>query len=223
LSSDDYDFLLVIYKSTIGDGNNNFGADIIPKGKGTYIERSFNTGSVVIYTRQFQRTSNTQYSVKAGYNNTTTENNAIVPITIYGFKTSVDVDITAYMADLSTDAKNIYLESGENVEDTIAWKKIFPTNFIPTAVNTAVNQTFSELIGAEGIVVFIGQLQAHLYSVADNPKYNASTMTEVAKTNSPYEMTARIQWDMATGKITLTQTVKGTGANLYAVERIIYR
>lgn len=126
LASDDYDFLLV---TAIGANDNNDNiSTIVRKGRDftLFLSSALNNG-ILNVSRKFTYLSDTSYSVDVGYRRTsvdseatTTQNIRCIPVTIYGIKSSVNVDMSALVANVSTSASKCMLSDGEtSVEDAL--------------------------------------------------------------------------------------------------------
>lgn len=126
LASDDYDFLIVLYNPMIGINVYLRATAIISKGAHTILSYTFaNDDSVGCANRWFVYVNDTTYSADVGYgeNSGSTRsqtNGACVPVAIYGIKSSVNVDMSALVANVSTSASKCMLSDGEtSVEDAI--------------------------------------------------------------------------------------------------------
>lgn len=125
LASDDYDFLLV---QGIAASDNNIGISIIVAKGGDFIFSASSpiTNGILLTSRAFTYISDTSYSVDDGIRRTSVDSEATqvqnircVPITIYGFKKNIEFDLTALVADVSTDAsKCVYDNTDSGLEAT---------------------------------------------------------------------------------------------------------
>lgn len=110
LLSDDYDFLMVVYETSL-----NGTTDVNISTKGNSIQLSSSGATAPIY-RIMDYVSVTSYSVGASYYGGTESDIYNVPLVIYGFKK--DVDISSVIASVSTEASKCMMSDGvTNVED----------------------------------------------------------------------------------------------------------
>lgn len=130
LASDDYDFLLVMYRQTSG----RLASMIFPKGINFRLFTSTVGSGATTRERDINYVSDTQLSVQSAYQCVgtsayTTDNSLLVPDAVYGFKKSLD--ITAIVSNVSTDAtKCILSDNVTNVDDAIdgmTWKYLDST------------------------------------------------------------------------------------------------
>lgn len=119
LASDDYDYLLLSY--IYHTDYTIWGlSDIVTKGRGFLLHFSYAGRD---WSRTITRTSNTVLHVDAGQEMDVGNNNACIPVAIYGIKSSVTVDVSGIVANVSTDASKCMLSDGvTNVEDTLSTK-----------------------------------------------------------------------------------------------------
>lgn len=125
LSSDDYEFLLFIFRFSTG-GNYATSTLVVPKGLSAYADYAYpSTAGSRNFARFIGYLSDTSYNISVctystGSTGTTTENANLVPIAIYGFKKKITVTVDAIAKDVSTSASKCMLEDGEtSVEDAI--------------------------------------------------------------------------------------------------------
>ena len=126
LSISDYDFLLVNFAYA---NDNNFQSSIIaPKGHDFTIEMTspLSNGRLLNISRNVTYVSATSLSISDGTRATSydSESSAIqnircIPTVIYGIKTSVTVDVSGVISDVSTDASKCILTNGNNIEKII--------------------------------------------------------------------------------------------------------
>lgn len=118
LASSDYDFLCIFYRS-----DDIYNSTTIPKGHSATLNDSFAISSnLVARVRYLNRSSDTAYAVtdctRVSYGSSTTQNDTVIPIAIYGFKKSVDIN--AIVSSVSTDADKCIMSDGvTNVEQAI--------------------------------------------------------------------------------------------------------
>ena len=120
LNSDDYDFLLVETKYAY-NSSYRVGTLILTKGSSGLIGFGDVFGGISknVY-RTLTRSSNTSYSFTDAHVESTVNNNYLIPLAIYGIKSSVNVDMSALVANVSTDARKCMLSDGEtSVEDAL--------------------------------------------------------------------------------------------------------
>ena len=124
LSSADYDFLLLVSNlySTDATSISVIGA----KGHGLYSEVEWFTQSAVhMRQRALTRISDTQFTFGEGLIDGTTDNASLIPVAIYGIKSSVTVDVSGIVANVSTDASKCVYDNTDsglqatNVQDAI--------------------------------------------------------------------------------------------------------
>lgn len=122
LASSDYDFLLTIYKQY--KGYNTESAVIVEKGKDVFLGLPVSTTvGARTMTRKMGYVSATSYSVEdcsmaTGTTAGTTDNDMCIPVIIYGFKKSVDIN--AIVSSVSTDADKCMMSDGvTSVEQAI--------------------------------------------------------------------------------------------------------
>lgn len=124
LASDDYDFLLIIYRlyTTV----NSYQSVITKKGQGTILDlATLSDYGATTRARAVNYSSDTSLSVmdcsaQQGSNIYATDNHANVPAIIYGFKKSIEFDLTAVIANVSTDASRCMLSNGKSVENALS-------------------------------------------------------------------------------------------------------
>ena len=101
LASDEYDFLLFMYKYGASDTDPYINSEIVKKGSGIIFSKAV-TASSESYTIVRQRTAkyvdNKTYNILACYTQysnaaRTTTNGYLIPIAVYGFKKSIDITI----------------------------------------------------------------------------------------------------------------------------------
>ena len=123
LSSDDYDFLLVFYSyfTTVS----RIFSRIIPKDTTTSIldlTLHANSTTQMNVSRNFTKNSDTSYTfgsaesqnvANGGTVSTTTNNDFVIPVAIYGFKKKITVTVDAIAEDVSTLASKCMLPDGE--------------------------------------------------------------------------------------------------------------
>jgi hypothetical protein len=126
LSSNDYDLLLVLFNSHLDMTIYARSSTIITKGAHSYLSQSFcNTSSIKCTSRFIEFYNQTTYNVDNGYTidsggTISQENKCCVPIAIYGIKSSVTIDVSGIIADVSTDADKCMMSDGvTSVEDAI--------------------------------------------------------------------------------------------------------
>ena len=123
LNSADYDILLFIFG--FSTGNNYTPSTLtVPKGRDAYANFAYpSTAGSRNFARVLTYASDTSYNVGActystGSTGTTTENNNLVPLAIYGIKTSFQFKVNAIATELSTSASHCFLSDNETtVED----------------------------------------------------------------------------------------------------------
>lgn len=119
LASSDYDFLLVETKYKAND-TQIVNSVIIPKGYRALMD----FGDIVAGVsknmyRALVSTSDTSYSFTDAYIESTVNNSYLIPIAIYGIKSSVTVDVSGIVADVSTDAsKCVYDNTNSELQAT---------------------------------------------------------------------------------------------------------
>ena len=96
LSSEDYDYLVWIYRFNTTSNNNLQKSQLVLKGAGVIMDVAWDYGvggsyTVADYHRKVQYTNNTTYSIEdcnIKYNNTqdAQDNNYIIPVAVYGAK-----------------------------------------------------------------------------------------------------------------------------------------
>ena len=96
LSSEDYDYLVWIYRFHTASNNNIQKSQLVLKGAGVVMDIAWDYGvggsyTVADYHRKVQYTNNTTYSIEdciIKYNNTqdAQDNNYIIPVAVYGGK-----------------------------------------------------------------------------------------------------------------------------------------
>lgn len=125
LASDDYDFLLIVYRHSTGF--NGYKSVIEPKNVSTmWLDVSDNSGNGSIsIVRTATKNSDTSYAFASAYYSigtsaSTEDNTFIIPQVIYGIKKSISFDFTAVIANVSTDAAKCMLPDNSSVEDHIA-------------------------------------------------------------------------------------------------------
>lgn len=118
LASSDYDFLCILYRS-----DDIYNSTTIPKGHSATLNDSFAISSnLIARVRYLNRSSDTAYAVtdctRVSYGSSTTQNDTAIPIAIYGFKKSVDIN--AIVSSISTDADKCMMSDGvTSVEQVI--------------------------------------------------------------------------------------------------------
>ena len=132
LSSDDYDFLLILFKYYKSVGK--VFSCIVQKGISTNfgLPISANASNFANVSRSVTFTTYTSLAISScdyqtvangGSVSTTTNNSACIPFAIYGFKKSLD--ITAIVSNVSTDARKCILSDNvTNVDDAINEAKV---------------------------------------------------------------------------------------------------
>ena len=118
LNSADYDLLLWLYAESTSA--RAYLSVITAKGKGAIMceaDTAYN------YFRSATYVSDTSYSISTGYKNQTTDNSMMIPIAVYGIKTSIQFKVNAIASNLSTRADHCFLDDETTtVEDAITWK-----------------------------------------------------------------------------------------------------
>lgn len=124
LASDDYDFLYVV--CTMSTSISREITSLIEAESTGFITTTFAaTGGINMYQRTIQYTSKTVLSITDAYKITNgayggVDNTIIIPTAIYGIKSSVNVDMSALVANVSTSANKCMLSDGEtSVEDAL--------------------------------------------------------------------------------------------------------
>lgn len=127
LASDDYDFLLWVFKEGLSYDRNN--SIISEKGYGINISTdSFSSGEIFVANRRVDYATDTSYSFgdasyKIGTNATVTDNNYLTPIAVYGIKKTLNLKFSAIAGELSTAADHCMMSDGEtSVEEAISIK-----------------------------------------------------------------------------------------------------
>ena len=106
LSSADYDFYICYFTRTTSTGTINK-STISPKGKGIILDVA---DSGYTYVRNASYVSDTSISFGQGYKDSTADNSVIIPISIYGIKSSFQFKVNAIATDLSTRADHCFLD-----------------------------------------------------------------------------------------------------------------
>jgi len=133
LPNDDYDFLLILanFSNTVTDTQ---ATAILAKSQGTYLNGSHTGGSAFgVARRWIKHDSDTSLIVEDAYSATsssaaqTITNGRIIPVAVYGLKSSVNVDMSALVANVSTSASKCMLSDGEtSVEDALTVNNLQP-------------------------------------------------------------------------------------------------
>lgn len=173
LSSDDYDFLLVIGHYTVGVGYTV--EKVVPKGETFQLETSYvNSAGVYTFNRDFRFQSDTLFEIKNAYvqlslNKSYTEDNSrLVPIAIYGLKTTIDLKINAIASDVSTSASKCMMSDGTSVEEKLsgvslpaAPKMITNRSVLFSILQTANTNRFTDMceMPYDGFIQFLMAIQ----------------------------------------------------------------
>lgn len=140
LSSSDYDFLLwdVIHKK------DNFHLTfLIPKGTSAVFNLTANgTNNSITRQRNANYTNATAYLIDNGYvqnsnSSRAQDNTVLIPNRVYGIKQSAEFDLTALVADVSTDASKCMVDENTSVADKLAESYILT---IPTSGYSTVSK-----------------------------------------------------------------------------------
>lgn len=135
LNSADYDFLLVL---SIQDTSHarSIASTISKKGQDIAVNTVYPRGSntyVTVLNRIFTYVSDTSYSVTDCVSQNTgsassTSNSSLIPVAIYGIKSTIQLKINAIATELSTRADHCFLDDETTtVEDAITYKDVYST------------------------------------------------------------------------------------------------
>ena len=174
LSSDDYDMLLLVYN--ISTSNYAQKSCICEKGKNIILDlASHSSNGATSCRRDITFISATVLAVGANYRSvgastSTTENQMVIPVTVYGIKTKQTTQMDVLVTDVSTSASKCMMSDGvTSVEDAIEEisKHSPDTRIEITSYNTSSNRyTFN----SDGYVL------VRSGKVADNnTQFNVST------------------------------------------------
>lgn len=159
LASSDYDFLCIFYRS-----DDIYNSTTIPKGHSATLNDSFAISSnLVARVRYLNRSSDTAYAVtdctRVSYGSSTTQNDTVIPIAIYGFKKSVDIN--AIVSSVSTDADKCIMSDG--------------VTSVEQAIGELQKPTFSVMVTADGVKTY-EQLLNELYGLINFDKINVKSV-----------------------------------------------
>ena len=119
LSSSDYDFLLFVVR--VGSGSNRQFSAITSKGSGVIMSYTVDN---YMRSRLVEYTNDTKYAVADAVSSTggataQTNNNACIPVAIYGIKKKITLSFDALAESVSTLASKCMLSDGDSVQDRV--------------------------------------------------------------------------------------------------------
>jgi hypothetical protein len=148
LNSDDYDFLFIDYSmATTADYHIT---QIFRKGDNGTLSLAYSTGQAVLNSYRIFTTNSSSIYFDNCYwvtsSDTNIDNNRNIPIAIYGLKSSVNVDMSALVANVSTSASKCMLSDGEtSVEDALASKSQIKFKVVTGTTDATANLVIWEL------------------------------------------------------------------------------
>jgi len=202
LSSDDYDFLMYVFKySTSGD----LEFTSIGQRFGTMIE-CFSTGGTGVYSmrRKIDWNSGTSLTIRPAYtcangsSSHSVDNTVCVPIIIYGIKKTINLTFDAIASNVSTSASKCMLSDGvTSVEDVIDKGSIsVPSDNVKTwsqLLDSLFALIDSSKINEKSVfeyeAVGITKTVYHVAEIIESPKTYAFTRVDV---NASVSQTARL-------------------------------
>ena len=135
LNSADYDFLLWTFNYAKAGTQGVASALIVPKGSNVWASDTYNASSAGVfgYHRGATYVSNTSYSVDSAYmaygTTTTTNNDYLIPLAVYGIKKDFQFKVNAIATELSTRADHCFMDDEvTTVEDAITYKDVYSTD-----------------------------------------------------------------------------------------------
>ena len=115
LSSSDYDMLLIVTKYN-ASGNRYISSYI---GNSGFVEFTDYNGNAAVMTYREIAVNGVNVTISECKINSNTDNSRLIPITIYGIKTTASVKINAIAMDVSTSADKCMMSNGWTVQNTV--------------------------------------------------------------------------------------------------------